>query len=197
MLSFHQVELLPTTILFLAETNLSPSIVEQRASCEAKGDVIVEAGKTSFLDLPKKLAQSGYELRRGDRIKIYDLTCLSVNTARLIGMIVKLLRKGVTIEFCSSRIVLDPDAKYDEPFRLLVSLDNHWRRIHGMKTHPPHTKTGKKQRISADRLPEIEKMLAAEGASVAAVAVELGIPRTTLHDYMRRHAITAPASPER
>ena len=51
--------------------------------------MIVEAGKTSFLDLPKKLAQSGYELGRGDRIKIYDLTCLPVNTERLVGMIVR------------------------------------------------------------------------------------------------------------
>lgn len=162
--------------------------------CEAKGDVIVDAGKTSFLDLPKKLAQSGYELGRGDRIKIYDWTCLSVNTARLIGMIVKLLRKGVAIEFCESGIVLDPDAKYNEPFRLLIGIDNHWRRIHGMKTHPPHSKTGKKPRITAERLPEIEKMLCAEGATVASVASDLGIPRTTLHDYMRRHAITVPAS---
>ena len=193
----HQVESLPTTILFLAETSLSPSIAEQRARCEAEGDIVVEAGKTSFLDLPKKLAQSGYELGRGDRIKVYDLTCLPVNTERLIGMIVRLLRKGVSIEFLFPRIVLDPDAKYDEPFRLLVALDDHWRRMHGMKTHPARAKTGKKPRISAERLPEIRKMLGAEGANVTAVAAELGIPRTTLHDYMRRHAIPAPLSPDR
>src|SRR3546814_11642463 len=69
----------PTNILFLAETNLSPSLAEQRAQCEASGDVIVEAGQVSFLDLPRKLAQQGFELGSGDLIKIYDFTFLPVN----------------------------------------------------------------------------------------------------------------------
>src|SRR3546814_1239143 len=91
-------KLLPTNILFLAETNLSPSLAEQRAQCEASGDVIVEAGQVSFLDLPRKLAQQGFELGSGDRIKIYDFTCLPVNTMTLVRLMVKLLGKGVRSE---------------------------------------------------------------------------------------------------
>ncbi len=50
---------MPTTILFLAETNLSPSIADQRARCEAEGDLIVEAGKTSFLEALHSAIGSG------------------------------------------------------------------------------------------------------------------------------------------
>src|SRR3546814_20393343 len=52
-------KLLPTNILFLAETNLSPSLAEQRAQCEASGEVIVEEGQVRFRDFPRKTAQPG------------------------------------------------------------------------------------------------------------------------------------------
>ncbi|WP_176599426.1 Hin recombinase [Sphingobium sp. 15-1] len=175
------------TFLFLAETNLSPSIAEQRKACEAAGDVIVEAGRISFLDLPKKLEQSGFELGHGDRIKIYDFTCLPVNTATLVRMLVKLLGKGVAIEFSAALIVLDPDGDNDEALRLLVALDSHWRRVHGMKTHPPHIKTGRKPRLKADQLPKIQAMLAAEGATYNSVASELGLARSTVFEFVKRH----------
>ena len=188
---------MPTNILFLAETNLSPPIAEQRASCEAEGDLIVEAGKISFLDLPKKLAHKGYELGPGDRIKIFDFTCLPVNTATLVRMLVKLLRKGVAIEFCAAGITIEPDEDNDEPFRLLAALDNHWRRVHGMKTHPPDTKPGRKPRLTSDQLPRIRTMLAAKGATYASVAKELSVGRTTLFDFLQREGETGSASPVR
>lgn len=177
---------MPTNFLFLAETNLTPTIGEQRTSCEAEGDVIVEAGKTSFLDLPKKLAQSGHGLCRGDRIKIYDFTCLPLNTATMVRQVAKLLDMGVAIEFCAPRIVMDPDAD-NESLRLLTALDSHWRRVHGMKTRPTHNKPGRKPRLTSDQLPEIKAMLAAKDATYDSVSVELSIPRTTLYDYLKRH----------
>lgn len=181
---------MPTNILFLAETNLSPSLAEQRARCEAEGDLIVEAGQVSFLDLPKKLAQSGYTLEPGDKIKVYDLTCLPVNTATLVRMIVKLLRGGVAIELCSPGLVIDPDTNEDM-VRLLVALDSHWRRVHGMKTHPTNSKTGRKPLLTADRLNEIKAMLAEKDATYDSVAEDLGVGRTTLYDYLQRHKASA------
>ena len=44
-----------------------------------------------FHDLPPRLAQQGHALERGDRIKIYDLTCLPMNTTTLVRFMMKLL----------------------------------------------------------------------------------------------------------
>jgi DNA invertase Pin-like site-specific DNA recombinase len=177
---------LPTNVLFLAETNQSPSILEQREACEADGDLIVDAGQVSFVDLPRKLAKEGHELMRGDRIKIYDFTCLPLNTMTLVRMMVKVLRRGITIEFCAPKIVIEPDDGSDL-FRLVAALDNHWRRVHGMKTHSSDSKPGRKPRLTDDQLSDIRQMLDMSGATVASVAKSLGVGRTTLFDFLQRH----------
>lgn len=178
---------MPTNVLFLAETNRSPSIAEQRALCEAKGDLIVDAGQVSFLDLPRKLAREGHELTRGDRIKVYDFSCLPINTMTLVRMMVKVLRKGVAIEFCAIGITILPDEEHGELFRLIAALDQHWRRVHGMKTRAGVSKPGRKARVTDEQLPEIRKRLAASGVTVASLAEELGVGRTTLFAFLRRH----------
>lgn len=180
---------MPINVLFLAETNLSPSIAEQRALCEREGDLLVDAGQVSFLDLPRKLAHEGYELTRGDKIKIYDFACLPINTMTLVRMMVKVLRKGVAIEFCAPGITILPDEDNGQLFRLIAALDNHWRRVHGMKTHAGESKPGRKPRFTAEQLPEIRQLLAQEGATVASVAKDLGVGRTTLFDFLQRHSV--------
>lgn len=175
-----------TNVLFLAETNQSPSIMEQRAACEAEGDLIVDAGQVSFLDLPRKLAKEGHELVRGDKIKVYDLTCLPINTMTLVRMMVKVLRRGIAIEFCAPGITIQPDAGSDL-YRLIAALDNHWRRVHGMKTHASDSKPGRKPLLTDDQLPDIRSMLDADGETVGSVAKKLGVGRTTLFDFLQRH----------
>lgn len=176
---------LAKTVLFLAETNRSPSIEEQRALCEHEGDLLVPAGTVSFLDLPKVLARSGNKLERGDKIKIYDLACLPIQTMTLVRMMQKLLRQGIAIEFCAQKITIEPDAD-TELFRLIGMLDQHWRQIHGMKTHSPDAKVGRKALLTEDQLPAIKAMIEA-GATVSAAAKDLGVGRTTLFDFLQRH----------
>src|SRR3546814_18946506 len=85
----------------------------------------------------------------------------------LVRLMVKLLGKGVAIEFCAPRITLQPGD--GESVRLLAALDGHWRRVHGMKTHSSEGKPGRKALLHPDRLPEVRAMLAAEGATYAGV----------------------------
>ncbi len=72
-------------------------------------------------------------------------------------------------------------------FRLVAALDNHWRRVHGMKTHSSDSKPGRKPRLTDDQLPDIRQMLDMRGATVASVAKSLGVGRTTLFDFLQRH----------
>ena len=146
----------------------------------------MDAGQVSFVDLPRKLAKEGHELMRGDRIKVYDFTCLPLNTMTLVRMMVKVLKRGIAIEFCAPKIVIEPDDGGDM-FRLVAALDNHWRRVHGMKTHSSDSKPGRKPRLTEDQLPDIRNRLKARGATVASVAKTLGVGRTTLFDFLQRH----------
>lgn len=173
------------TVLFLAETNRSPTIEEQRAFCEHAGDLLVDAGSVRFLDLPKTLTRAGHRLERGDKIKIYDLSCLPINTMTLVRIMMKLLKEGVAIEFCAQNIVIQPDADTDI-FRLVGMLDQHWRLIHGMKTHTSDAKVGRKALLADDQFPMIQAMIDG-GLTVSAAAKELGVGRTTLFDFLQRH----------
>lgn len=139
-----------------------------------------------FHDLPPRLAQQGHALERGDRIKIYDLTCLPMNTTTLVRFMMKLLKKGVAIEFHAPGIVIEPDESNDL-FKLVAGLDNHWRRVHGIKTHPSDSKPGRKPKLTEDQLPGIRQMLEDSGATVSSVAKNLGVGRTTLFDFLQRH----------
>lgn len=171
------------TILFLAETKASPTIAQQRAQCAEADDIIIEAGHISFTDLTAFNDRRGAELKPGDTLKIYDFTCLMVSTATLIRALVKFLKHGVTIAVHADNVVLRPEA--DQPFsHLLTMLDDHRRKVHGVKTHGPEVKAGRKKRLSPAQLPTIRRMLK-EGSSLAAVAVELKVSRTTLYAFLK------------
>lgn len=179
--------ILPTNVLLLVETNRSPSMEEQRAACEADGDLIVDAGPVRFNDLPKQLALHGHELKRGDRIKVYDLNCLPLSTSTLLRLMAKILGMGIAIEFCRPGITIDPGAQSGDLSRFVIELDRHARHVHGLKRQAHETKTGRKPTLPDDQLPEIRQLLAVAGATVTSVARELGVGRTTLFDYLRRH----------
>lgn len=177
---------MPKNVLFLAETNRSPTIAEQRAACQDDSTLIVDAGEVSFQDMPKALAKAGHALEAGDIITVYDLTCLPINTMTLVRMIAKVLKQGVSVAFHAPGITIRPD-EHSEPFKLIAALDSHWRLVHGMKTHASDSKPGRKALLADDQLNDIRGMLGAKGATVASVAKKLGVGRTTLFDFLQRH----------
>ncbi|SCW93576.1 Site-specific DNA recombinase [Sphingobium faniae] len=176
---------LPKNVLFLVENNRSPSIEEQRSACQDDGALVVDAGAISFQDMDKALVRAGDGLEAGDTITVYDFNCLALNTTTLIRVLAKVLKKGVTVRFHAQDITIRPDEQ-DEPFKLIAALDNHWRLVHGIKTHANDSKPGRKARLADDQLDEIRTMLGAQGATVTSVAKELGVGRTTLFDFLQR-----------
>ena len=180
-------------VLFVAETNKSASIPEQIERCGRDADFIIEGGKASIMKLVDRLAKEGKALRSGDRLRIYDLSCISINTTSLIRLFGELLSEGIAIEFAVPAIVIEPNESNDL-FRFIHALDSHWRQVHGMKTHPSDAKTGRKALLSEDQLPNIRERLALPGATVAKVAKTLGVGRTTLFDFLQRHKEPEPTS---
>ena len=176
---------MPNNVLLLVETNRSPSMEEQRAACEADGDLIVDAGAVSFTDLPKQLARHGLELKQGDKIKIYDFNCLPVSVSTLLRLMSKILGMGIAIEFCRPGITIGGENR--DLSRLVIELDQHCRHVHGLKRQAHDSKAGRKPTLADDQLPEIRRLLAVERATVSSVARELGVGRSTLFDYLKRH----------
>ncbi len=129
----------------------------------------------------------GIPLTAGDRVKVYDLSCLSLTTPMLIRAVAKLLKGGVSLELCSPAIVIEPNGT-DRLHTLLDALDTHYRHIHGIKTHPREmAQAGRKRLLDPDMLPEIRAKLNEPGATTTDVALSLGVARSTLFNYLERH----------
>src|SRR3546814_15178955 len=107
----------------------------------------------------------------------------------LVRLMVKLLGKGVAIEFCAPHITLQPGD--GESVRLLAALDGHWRRVHGMKTHSSEGKPGRKALLDPDRLPEFRPMLVAVGATYAGVAAHRGVGSPNLSQSLHWQSAAA------
>ena len=175
-----------TTIAFLAETPGSASVKNQQ-TCLKADDVQVFAGRKTFSQLGDILARMGIRLTAGDRVKVHDLSCLSLTTPMLIRAVSKLLKGGVSLELCSPAIVIEPNGP-DRLHTLLDALDNHYRHMHGIKTHPPEmAQAGRKRLLDPNMLPEIRAKLDEPGATTTDVALSLGVARSTLFNYLERY----------
>ena len=131
------------TVVVLAQNKFSPPIVEQRAKCVGADDEMIFAGDVRFTDLVKPTVRNRHTLRSGDRLKLYDLNSLILQPGSLVRLLTRLLRTGVTIEICTERLEITPDAA-DPVFRTLVLLDNQQRALHAVRTYGPVVKTGRK-----------------------------------------------------
>ncbi|KRB78803.1 Hin recombinase [Sphingomonas sp. Root720] len=158
---------------------------DQKACLEAD-DYVVVAGRQSFNKLGDLLARHGIRLGPGDRIKLYDLSCITLSTTTLVSVMSKFLRSGVGFEIISAGIVIEPRAD-DKLHALLEALDNHYRYLHGIKTHPVDTASrGRRRLLDPSQLPEIRAKLDKPGATATDVAQELGVARSTLFNFLER-----------
>lgn len=174
------------TVAFLAETRGSATIDKQKASLRP-GDEIVLAGRRSFTKLSEILASRALPLKKGDRVKVYDLSCIGISTTTLIRVLTKMLQAGVSFEIVAAGIVIEPGAE-NKLDALLDTLDAHYRHVHGIKTNPRGTAPkGRKRRLAADQLGEIRAKLDEPGATATKVASDLNVARSTLFNYLDRY----------
>lgn len=177
---------LSKTVAFLAECPGSASIDEQKGHLDPDDHIIV-AGKRSFNKLPDLLAHHGLALQPGDRVRVFDLSCINLSTTTLVRSLTKLLAGGVAVEIMSLGIMICPGAD-DRLHAMLDALDSHYRYVHGIKTHPADAAPqGRKRLLKPDQLPDIRSRLDRPGATATGVAQELGVARATLFNYLDRY----------
>lgn len=173
------------TIAFLAECQGSATIEDQKASIRSDAHIIL-AGRQSFNKLGELLSRSGMRLEAGDRVVVYDLTCISISTGTLVRIIGRLLRDGVAFEIIATGIVIEPSPD-DKLHALLCALDHHQRYVHGLKTHPETASRGRKPLLDPEHLADIRMQLDQPGATATGVAKALGVSRSTLFNFLERH----------
>lgn len=173
------------TIAFLAECPGSATLDEQKAAMSAEAHVVV-AGRQSFNKLGDLLVRSGMRLEAGDRVVVYDLTCITLSTATLIRLIGRMLRNGIAFEIASAGIVIEP-AMGDKLHALVRAFDGHHRYLHGLKTHPETASRGRKRLLDPNDLATIRSRLSEPGATATGVAQELGVSRSTLFNFLERN----------
>ena len=172
------------TVAFLAQCQGSATIDEQKAHL-ADGDHVVVAGRRGFNKLTDILAQNGIRLAAGDRIRVYDLTCIKLSTTTLVRMLSRMLRKGIAFEIIAAGVVIEPN-RDDKLHALLEALDGHNRYLPGIKTHPADRR-GRKRLLDPEQLPEIRARLDRPGATATEVANDLGVARSTLFNFLGRY----------
>lgn len=175
-------------IYYIAETGSSVTADEQVESGYEIGDTLVYSGRSSFSDTLKHLARNGQALKAGDTLKIYDLSCLPENTMTLIRVFQKILSEGFSIEIQKHGLILSGDPARNKLGTFVAMLNEHWGHLHGIKSHPPDSRPGRKVRITIEQLPDIRERLSVKGATVSSVARDIGVGRSTLFDFLRRHS---------
>ena len=174
------------TVAYLSECQGSATIDDQKA-CLAPDDYVLVAERQSFNKIGDLLARHGIKLTAGDRIKIYDLSCITLSTTTLVRTMTKMLSRGIAFEIVSAGIVIEPRAD-DKLHALLDALDGHYRYLHGLKTHPVEAASrGRRRLLDPDQLPQIRAKLDAPGATATDVARELGVARSTLFNFLDRY----------
>ena len=178
------------TIAFIAQTPHSPSLEVQRKAIASEGSLIIEAGRLSPNEIGRRLRKMGIILGKGDRIKFYDMSCITLTTSSLLRFIERWRSQGITIDFVNSKLTLTPYKDYSDVDRAFSELASHLRMIHGQKVHGTRkNKIGRKPTIPVEEYAKIKSMLGKPGATPTLVAQKLGIPRSTLYDYLKRNQV--------
>lgn len=172
-------------VAFLAECQGSPTIEDQKAAMAAEAHILI-AGRQSFNKLGDLLARGGIRLEAGDRVVVYDLSCITLSTSTLVRIISRLLRNGMSFEIVSAGIIIGP-AGDDKLYGLIRALDGHYRHLHGLKTRPEAASRGRKLLLDPNDLAAIKAKLSRPGATATGVAQDLGVSRSTLFNFLERY----------
>lgn len=173
------------SVAFLAECQGSATIDDQKAAMDPGAHIVV-AGRQSFSKLGDLLARSGIRLEAGDRVVVYDLSCIMLSTATLIRLVRRMLDSGIAFEIVSAGVVIEP-AIGDKLHALVRAFDGHHRYLHGLKTHPETASRGRKRLLDPVDLAAIKSKLEQPGATATDVAQELGVSRSTLFNFLERY----------
>ena len=184
---------MPKYRLYLATPPGAPTEPEQEAAFPGLtfDEIIVEETRASG-GTAKAWQYLIPHLGRGDHVALHGLNLLPLQPTALNKVLFDLLEAGVTIHLAIPPLVITPVAE-DPAAAMVRAYEAHRRALLGrtvtrsLKAAP---RTGRPSRITADMLPEIQRMLRDPALSHEAISKKLQVSRSTLYKFMARHRIS-------
>lgn len=171
------------------------SSIDQRTDRQDLGDVDrLFEDKTSGKDRTRPgLEEMLKYVRDGDTVRVHSMDRLARSLADLVSLVTEMTGDGVTVEFVKERLTFapgksDPYAEFQmHVLGAVAQLERailRERQAEGIaKAKAKGVYKGRKPALSAEQVAEARERIAA-GVPKAAVARDLGVGRSTLHNYL-------------
>ncbi len=168
--------------------------------------VFVDKVSGKDVNRPELQAMVSY-VRAGDTVVVHSLDRLARSMVDLRSIVEQLVAKGVSVEFVKERLYFSKDKK-DSPtdtlmLNILFSFAEFERALirerqqEGIKIAKANgAYRGRKKALGPSQVEELRVRVSSRKGSVADVAKELGISRTTLYEYLGKKGASGKEQPE-
>jgi len=156
--------------------------------------VFVDKVSGKDVNRPELQAMVSY-VRAGDTVVVHSLDRLARSTVDLRSIVEQLVAKGVSVEFVKERLYFSKDKKDSPTDTLMLNILSSFaeferalireRQQEGIKIAKANgAYRGRKKALAPSQVEELRARVSSRQGTVAEVAKELGISRTTLYEYL-------------
>jgi len=146
-------------------------------------------------------------VRAGDTVVVHSLDRLARSIVDLRSIVEKFVTKGVSVEFVKERLFFSKEKKDSPTDTLMLNILSSFaeferalireRQQEGIKIAKANgAYRGRKKALSPSQVEELRVRVSSRQGTVAEVAKELGISRTTLYEYLGKKGASGKEQPE-
>jgi DNA invertase Pin-like site-specific DNA recombinase len=168
--------------------------------------VFVDKVSGKDVNRPELQAMVSY-VRAGDTVVVHSLDRLARSIVDLRSIVEQLVTKGVSVEFVKERLFFSKDKKDSPTDTLMLNILSSFaeferalireRQQEGIKIAKANgAYRGRKKALAPSQVEELRARVSSRKGSVADVAKELGISRTTLYEYLGKKGASGKEQPE-
>ena len=168
--------------------------------------VFVDKVSGKDVNRPELQAMVSY-VRAGDTVVVHSLDRLARSMVDLRSIVEQLVAKGVSVEFVKERLYFSKDKKDSPTDTLMLNILSSFaeferalireRQQEGIKIAKANgAYRGRKKALAPSQVEELRVRVSSRQGTVAEVAKELGISRTTLYEYLGKKGASGKEQPE-
>ncbi len=168
--------------------------------------VFVDKVSGKDVNRPELQAMISY-VRAGDTVVVHSLDRLARSIVDLRSIVEQLVAKGVSVEFVKERLYFSKDKKDTPTDTLMLNILSSFaeferalireRQQEGIKIAKANgVYRGRKKALAPSQVEELRTRVSARQGTVAELAKELGISRTTLYEYLGKKGASGKEQPE-
>jgi len=168
--------------------------------------VFIDKVSGKDVNRPELQAMISY-VRTGDNVVVHSLDRLARSIVDLRSIVEQLVAKGVSVEFVKERLFFSKDKKDSPTDTLMLNILSSFaeferalireRQQEGIKIAKANgVYRGRKKALAPSQVEGLRARVSSRQGTVAEVAKELGISRTTLYEYLGKKGASGKEQPE-